>query len=202
VRDALIVIDVLDDFEHPDGDLLLASFRERHAAMRLVLDDARSQGLPVIYANDNRGVWDGDVQRARRAAEEGPGGDLVMPLAPKTDETFVVKPRYSAFDLTPLELILADLDVERLVMIGASLERCVAQTAIDARERGWKVTVIPIACAFVDGGLADVAVRYLEEIVGVFTHHVASMPPATSDSVSPVRSAAGSGAHPTFESRQ
>jgi nicotinamidase-related amidase len=181
MRDALLVIDVIDDFRHPDGDRLLASFRERAAAMRAVLDDARSQGIPVVYANDNHGAWDGDAQgQIRRAIEARPGGDVIAGLAPRAGEQFVVKPRYSAFDLTPLELILAEAGVERLVLIGASLEMCVAQTAIDARERGWKVTVIPAACAAVDDEMAEIAVRYLEQVAGVRTHLDASLPAAAS----------------------
>lgn len=30
---ALLLVDVLKDFEHEDGDRLLASFRERHARL-------------------------------------------------------------------------------------------------------------------------------------------------------------------------
>ncbi|MEA2662287.1 MAG: hypothetical protein QOH08_1859 [Chloroflexota bacterium] len=177
MRDALLVIDVVDDFRHADSDRLLVSFRERLPAMRAVLGEAREAGIPVIYANDNRGVWDGDAKRMiREAIERRPGGDLVAEVAPRAGERFVAKPRYSAFDLTPLELILADVDAERLLVIGASLEMCVAQTAIDARERGWKVTVIPAACPAVDQEMADVAVRYLERVAGVRMHWEASIP--------------------------
>ena len=178
MRDALLVIDVINDFTHADGDTLLASFRERIEAMRAVLDSARSSGIPVFYANDNRGTWDGDAPgQIRRAAEAAPGGALVAALAPREGEPFVVKPRYSAFNHTPLELLLAEAGVERLVVIGASLEMCVAQTAIDARERGWKVTIVPPACPAIDGEMADVAVAYLEQVVGVQLHWEASLPP-------------------------
>ncbi len=180
MRDALLVIDVINDFSHADGDTLLASFREHIDAMRGVLDGARSSGIPVFYANDNRGAWDGDAPGLiRRAIEAAPGGDLVAALAPRAGEPFVIKPRYSAFNHTPLELLLAEARVDRLVLIGASLEMCVAQTAIDARERGWKVTIIPPACPAVDGEMADVALAYLGQVVGVQMHREPTLPPQT-----------------------
>jgi nicotinamidase-related amidase len=111
-------------------------------------------------------VWDGDGRRLVREALDGPGGELLEPLAPGEGESLVVKPRYSAFDKTPLELVLRDLEVERLLLAGAATEGCVAQTAIDARELGFKVTVLADACATVDERIEQVALDYLENVVG------------------------------------
>jgi biuret amidohydrolase len=79
-----------------------------------------------------------------------------------------VKPSYSAFDHTPLELILRDLEVERLLLAGTSTEGCVAQTAIDARELGFKVSVLADACATVDERIERIAIEYLEAVAGVW----------------------------------
>ena len=122
MRDALLLVDILNDFEHEDGDRLLESFRERQPALVEAIERARAEDVPVVYANDNYGVWDGDAPGLIRRALQGRGGDLVEPVAPNEGETFVVKPRYSAFDHTPLELILRDLEVERLLLAGMSTE--------------------------------------------------------------------------------
>lgn len=166
MKDALLLVDVLNDFEHEDGERLLSSFRERHDGMVRALGRARGEDVPVVYANDNYGVWDGDRQRLVRQALDGRGGDLLEALAPGEDDPFVVKPRYSAFDKTPLELILSDLETERLLLAGASTEGCVAQTAIDARELGFKISVLADACATVDERVERVALDYLEAVVG------------------------------------
>ena len=168
MRDALLLVDVVQGFEHEDGQELLESFRERHAGFVRVLERARSDGVPVVYANDNFGVWDGDGPRLVRQALEGRGGELLRAVAPQQDETLVVKPRYSAFDHTPLELILRELEVERLLVGGLSTEGCVAQTAIAARELGFKVTVLAEACASADERLERVALEYLETVAGAF----------------------------------
>jgi len=168
VRDALLLVDVVNDFEHEDGEPLLASFGERHEGFVRVLERARAQRVLVIYANDNFGVWDGDARRLVRTALEGRGGPLVEAIAPREGETFVVKPRYSAFDHTPLDIILAELGIERLLLAGMSTEGCVAQTTIDARELGFKVSVLADACATVDERLERVALEYLESVAGAF----------------------------------
>ena len=166
MKDALLFVDLLSDFEHEDGERLLASFRERHEGMVRALGRARGDDLPVVYANDNYGVWDGDRQRLVQQALDGRGGDLLEVIAPAEEDRFVVKPRYSAFDKTPLELILREFEIERLLLAGASTEGCVAQTAIDARELGFKVSVLADACATVDERVEQVALEYLEAVVG------------------------------------
>jgi nicotinamidase-related amidase len=120
----------------------------------------------VIYANDNFGIWDGDAPRLVREALDGRGGELVEAVAPRAGETSVVKPRYSGFDHTPLELILRELGVERLLLGGLSTEGCVAQTAIGARELGFKVTVLADACATTDEAVEGIAFDYLERVAG------------------------------------
>ena len=167
MRDALLFVDVVNDFEHEDGEQLLASFRSRHDGFVRALERARGGSVPVVYANDNFGVWDGDAPRLVRAAVDGRGGELVQAIAPREGVRFVVKPRYSAFDHTPLVLILRELEVERLLLAGMSTEGCVAQSAIDARELGFKVSVLSGACATVDQRVEQIALDYLEAVVGV-----------------------------------
>jgi nicotinamidase-related amidase len=169
VKDALLVVDVIQDFRHEDAEPLLASFRERHGALVAAIEDARRRELPVVYANDNYGVWDGDATRLiRRAVEDGRAGDLVEAVAPRDGDRFVVKPRYSAFDHTPLDLVLRELAVERILLAGAATEMCVTQTAIDAKEEGFKVTILADACATSDEQMERLALEYAERIVGAF----------------------------------
>jgi nicotinamidase-related amidase len=168
MRDALLLVDVVNHFRHADGERLLASFRARHGMLVHALREARAAGVPVVYANDVFDVWDGDGPGlVRRAVAHGLGGGLVARIAPQPGERFVAKPRYSAFDSTPLELILRSLETERILLAGAATEGCVAQTAIAAKEEGLKVTVVPAACATVDPELERIALAYLERIVGV-----------------------------------
>ena len=174
MRDALLIVDVFQDFGHEDGDALLRSFRARQPALVRALDDARSSGVPVVYANDSYGAWDGDAPRLVREAVGGKGGAFVAPVAPREGDRFVVKPRYSAFDHTPLEIILRELEVERVLLAGAATEMCVIQTAIDAKEEGFKVTILADACATSDEQMERLALEYAERIVGAFVERTRS----------------------------
>jgi nicotinamidase-related amidase len=166
--DALIVVDVVTTFEHDDAAALLASFRSHLEALESVLRAARARAVPVIYVNDSHGQWDSGLAEAiHRATSAVPGGDLVARVAPRAGEHYLRKPRYSAFDHTALELILRDLDVDRLLLVGAATEMCIVQTAIDARELGFKVTILASACASVDSDDADLALAYARRVVGV-----------------------------------
>jgi nicotinamidase-related amidase len=167
MRDCLLLVDLFNDFQHEDGDVLLACFRDRFPALRELIQAAQQQGTPIVYANDSFGKFDGDGRGIVERAQGGPAGHLLETIAPRREDRFIVKPRYSAFDHTPLALVLEDLGIERILLGGMSTEGCVAQTAIAAREIGFKVTVIASACSTVDLELEEVALAYLERVVGV-----------------------------------
>jgi nicotinamidase-related amidase len=167
MKDALLLVDVVNDFRHEDGEALLTSFRARQPRLVQALERARGS-IPVVYANDDWGRWDGNApQMVREAIASGLGGELVAEIAPHDAEPIVLKPRYSAFDSTPLEILLGSLDIERLLLAGMATEMCVTQTAIAARELGYKVTVLAGACACVDDRLEQIALAYLADVVGV-----------------------------------
>ncbi len=166
MNDALLVVDVLNDFRHEDGARLAESFRSAHPQLREVLSSSREANLPIIYANDHFGDWTADDDAIVDRALAGVCGDLIPPIAPRQDDIFVIKPGYSAFDDTPLRLVLADLSIERLVLAGTALEMCVAQTAIAARERGLKVSIMVDACASVSWEDAEIALEYVSRVAG------------------------------------
>jgi nicotinamidase-related amidase len=168
VTDGLLIVDVFNDFDHEDGDELFASFRERVPAMLEAIAAARVAKIPIVYVNDQLQRWDADAPGlVRSALAAKPGGEVIAPLAPEPGDRFVLKPRYSAFDHTALALLLQDLEIERIVLIGSATEGCVVQTGIDAREAGLKVSIVADACATSNSGLAEIALRYAEEVGGM-----------------------------------
>ena len=169
--DALLVVDVFNDFDHDDGDRLLDSFRERAPSMRHAVDAARAAGVPVVYANDARG-WQDDAPRVIREALHGKGGELIARLVPKDGEPVLLKHRYSAFDHTPLDILLGSKGVERVLFVGSATEGCVVQTAIDARELGLKASIVVNACATTDPELEYVALRYAALVGGVYLERI------------------------------
>jgi nicotinamidase-related amidase len=59
----------------------------------------------------------------------------LQPLKPIRDDFAVLKPRHSAFYGTPLEFLLEELKIERLVLTGIVIDMCVFATAQDAHVR-------------------------------------------------------------------
>ena len=166
MRDCLLLVDVFNDFAHEDAGSLFDSFRSRFHDLRTLVEHARERDIPLIYANDSAGVFDGEARTIINRAVAGPAGEYAAQIVPMGVDRFVIKPRYSAFDSTPLELILEELRIERILLAGMSTEGCVAQTAIAARERGYKVTVVKSACATVDPEVEEIALAYLLRVVG------------------------------------
>jgi len=170
--DVLLVIDVINDFEHDDGDRLLASFRDRLEPMVETIVKARTAAIPIIYVNDERDRWDSNAPALTKTALESDRGfEIVERLAPCPGDHFLLKHRYSAFDHTPLDLLLRQLDVDRLVLIGSATEGCIVQTAIDAREQGLKTTILADACASTHPELETTALHYAEQVVGAHISH-------------------------------
>jgi nicotinamidase-related amidase len=171
--DVLVVIDVINDFLHKDGDRLLRSFEERRTAMTETLARARAEGIPIVYVNDEADRWESDAPALiRTVLESDHAADIVKCLAPQPGDHVLLKHRYSAFDHTALDLLLEQLDVDRLVLIGAATEGCIVQTAIDAREHGLKTTIVADACATTDPELETIALHYADRVVGArIAHH-------------------------------
>jgi nicotinamidase-related amidase len=178
VSDALVLIDLVSRFDHEDGERLLASLRKRLEGVLAAREQARAAAVPVVYVNDASEGWDSDAPGfVRTAVEQGRGGDVVATLAPRAGDRFVFKPRYSIFDHTPLVLLLRELEIQRLVLAGAATEMCVVQSAIDAKELGFDVTILVDACASVDADMERLALEYAERVVGAFVEQVARWEP-------------------------
>jgi nicotinamidase-related amidase len=64
-------------------------------------------------------------------------------------------------------LLLESEGIRRVVLVGASTEGCVVQTALDARELGLKATILADACATASTELEEVSLRYAEEVGGI-----------------------------------
>jgi nicotinamidase-related amidase len=160
-RTALIVVDMLNRYEHEDAEPLRAAVREAIPAMRLLIDAAREADAPVVYVNDNHGDWTAGRRTLIDWARDGADPALIDPIAPPGDVPFLVKARHSAFFSTQLEYILTQGDVDHVVVIGQVTEQCVFYTALDAYIRHLKVTVPRDAVAHIHEDLAEAALKMM-----------------------------------------
>ncbi len=159
---ALVIIDMLNTYDHEDAELLVPSVSRALPAVVGLLEQARERNVPVVYANDNFGKWRSHHGELLEAALSSPHADLVEPLRPDESAYFVVKARHSIFYETPLAYLLNSLDVTSLVLCGQVTEQCVLYSALDAHIRHLSVTVARDAVAHIHEDLAEAALRMME----------------------------------------
>jgi nicotinamidase-related amidase len=140
---ALILIDVINDFDFPRAERLLRYALPASRKIATLKGRAKRSRVPVIYANDNFGRWRSDFRQQIEhcMAKDRPGRAIVELLKPDDDDYFVLKPMHSAFFSTTLEVLLERLQIQRLVLAGFAADICVLYTANDAYMRDFKVAV-------------------------------------------------------------
>ena len=161
-RTALIVTDMLNHYEHEDADKLVASVETALPQLVELRDRATREGALVMYVNDNHGEWESSRDRLVESALEGARRDLVEPIVPREDDLFLAKTRHSIFYSTPVEHILAQEDVDRVVICGQVTEQCILYSALDAYLRHLDVTVPRDAVAHIFEDLADASLTMME----------------------------------------
>jgi len=160
-KTALVVVDMLNTYEHADAEALTRSVREVLPNIASLIDRARSNDVQVIYVNDNYGAWNQGRSELVERASAGPHGDLIEPIVPDDDTAFVVKARHSIFFETPLEYLLRTSGVERVVLVGQVTEQCILYSALDAYIRHFQVVVPPDAVAAIHPELHDAALEMM-----------------------------------------
>jgi nicotinamidase-related amidase len=170
-RRALVVIDMINTYDHEDADRLRESVEKVVPVLRELVERARDAGAPVIYVNDNFGQWRSDQDALVEGALSGEHASLVEPIVPDDDAMFVVKARHSIFYETPLEYLLRQEEIDEVVLTGQATEQCILYSALDAHIRHIPVIVPREAVAHIHADLAEAALRMMEvnmeaEVVG------------------------------------
>ena len=154
-----------------DGDRVLANVLR-------VLTAARERGVRTVFLRHyfmptrlqgvfqlrQSKVW----QRAARAADTqpliphgSPGFELAPELAPRADEAVIDKIAMSAFEGTPLGMVLRDCGVRSYLIAGVALEVGIEPTVRHSADLGFIPVVVRDACG---AGDAEAATRSLEAL--------------------------------------
>jgi nicotinamidase-related amidase len=140
---ALLLIDVINDFEFENGAALLKLALPVGKQIANLKARAKQAGIPAIYVNDNFGRWRSDLnQIVSHCLEDGVRGEPFVKLVlPDDNDYFVLKPKHSGFYCTSLELLLQHVGSRRLILAGIAGNNCVLFTANDAYMRDFKLFV-------------------------------------------------------------
>ena len=120
--------------------------------------------LQGVYQLRQAKVW----ERKERAADTtpliphgSPGFQLVPELEPRESEPVIDKITMSAFEGTPLDIVLRDCGVRAYVIAGVALEVGIEPTVRHSADLGYVPIVVRDACG---GGNAQAAARSLEAL--------------------------------------
>lgn len=146
-RCALIILDMMNLFDFPGGEILARKSVKIARAIKNLKTKFEQKRLPVIYVNDHFGKWHSDWKQIYRACSKSRarGRETAEILCPGPNDYFILKPKHSGFYLTSLELLLEELNVNRLILTGVAGNICVLFTAHDAHMREFDV-IVPRDC--------------------------------------------------------
>ena len=161
-RSALIVVDMLNSYDHEDADQLVQSVERAIEPIGDLIARAKDEGVEIIYVNDNYGDWTSSQEELARNALEGKRPDLVEAILPPEEADFVIKARHTIFYMTPLEYLLSQKEIGHLVLAGQVTEQCILYSALDAYVRHLDVTIPTDAVAHIHEDLADAALKMME----------------------------------------
>jgi len=174
-HDALVLIDVINDFDFPEADRILPSAIKAAKKISSLKKRARRAGVPTIYVNDNSGRWRSDFHQQVDYCMSRQGRQVVENLLPDHEDFFVLKPMHSGFFSTSLELLLRDLQTVRLILCGFAADLCVLYTANDAYMRNFRLVVPRDAIAAEDRRHLKFALDHMESRLGADTRSAVSV---------------------------
>jgi nicotinamidase-related amidase len=181
---ALVVVDVQNDFCHPDGvfgklghDLtMMPAMAER---LRALVDAARRREMLIIWV---RATYDNVVTsavlaetynrrdfHASQCLEGSWGADWYGGVAPREapNEVVVTKHRFSAFWDTPIDLYLRSNKIRSIVVTGVVTSGCVESTLRDAFFNDYYTVVASDCVAEASQERHDYALRKMGQAFGV-----------------------------------
>ncbi|GGD06002.1 isochorismatase family cysteine hydrolase [Pontibacillus salipaludis] len=138
---ALILIDMVNKMDFEGGEDLLENTLNIVEPLKSLKNQAKEQGLPTIYVNDNFGLWQENVSDLIEECKEGRGESVIKHISPKDDDYFIIKPKHSGFFGTQLSILLNKLRVNNLILTGIAGDICVLFTANDAYMREYNIWI-------------------------------------------------------------
>jgi len=213
-RTAVIVIDMQNDFCHPDGWLASIGVDVQPArrpidSLAAGLPPLRAAGAAVVWVNwgtrpdhanlppnvlhvydpDARGVGIGSSSpTGHPVLERGSWGAAVVDeLFAAAEDLWVHKHRMSGFWDTELDSVLRNLDVTTLLFAGVNADQCVLATLIDGACIGYDVVMLEDASATTSPAFCwDATIYNVRQCFG-FTTTLGAVADAATDAVGAAR---------------
>ena len=174
MHNALLIIDMQNDFVLPDAPLCVAGAVSTIPTIKKVLEHARTNANWAVFHVIRQHSRDGsDVETWRTPFfTNGPGvcvpgtrgAAIVEELTPVDGDYVVFKRRFSGFFQTELDLRLRRLGIRNVYIAGTQYPNCVRSTAVDAMSLDYNSIVITDACSAQTEEIAAANIRDMQKM--------------------------------------
>jgi len=171
-RPALIVVDIQAETFYDRTDEAIPSmpgYADRMTKARIVIDEARRSGIPVIFIQEVHRPDLVDFGRELDGSEDihcletSPGTAIaVEEMGFLPSDYLIKKRRYSAFFGTDFEILLRGLKVDTLLLCGGLTDVCVHYTFVDGHQSDYFCRVIEDCVAGSDEDAHEASLRAME----------------------------------------
>lgn len=183
MRNALVLIDYINEIVHPNGKIssCASAFANNNIIPKInqALAHARQNSWLIIWVkvgfqnnylevSHNSEIF--STAMANNALKRDTWGmQLIDGIDYLGDEIVIFKNRINAFYATNLELILRSHEISNLYLGGVSTEMAIQSTARDAHDKDFKVYVIEDLCASGDLELHEHSIKVLSRLAKIIT---------------------------------
>jgi nicotinamidase/pyrazinamidase len=151
VSELFVIVDMQNDFIRPTGKLYFPTGQSIINPLVRLKESVVGLGVPVLYVNDAHPENSEEFSAWPPHCLVGSwGASVVEELSPQPGDLVLHKDSLSFFSTPVAEQLLCGLRVTHLYLAGVATEYCVQACALDARARGYGVTVAQDAIARVD----------------------------------------------------
>ena len=175
---ALVVVDMQNDFAHPDGALYAPPSGEAVEPVKKLVQDANDDDVPIVFTKDvhteeqfeDAHYYDEYDRWGEHVEKNSWGAEILEELEADANGDYIVeKPTYDAFYETDLETWLDDNGINNLIICGTLANVCVLHTAASAGLRDYKPVVVEDALGYLDEDDRDMAVGHTDWLFGETT---------------------------------
>ena len=188
-RSALIIVDMQNDFVHPEGGFAHRARENPEAKIdmpflmgtvpqvRRLADAFRKAGRPVVYiahvlkpdySDAQFPYWRvtrGSLAGNRTFITEGTwGAEVIDELKPQAGEHLVIKKGFGGFSNTPLDTILRNMDVNTCVVTGVTTCVCVSTTIRGGVEHNYRMIIVGDAVAEVHRDTHEAELKTMQRV--------------------------------------
>lgn len=158
-KSAFIVIDMENGFIDENSRHCIKNARATIPALSKSIAAARKMGIPIffvkrIYRNNGSDVeltrYQGWCEGGRSMSPASTGFNSAQApegLRPLPGDYTIIKPRWSAFFQTELDLVLRRLGIRTVILTGTTTPNCVRTSAYDANSLDYNVVIIEDCCS-------------------------------------------------------